>query len=225
MIELEARCIQAYTALLNRSILFDHEFIISVGSIPRCRHGRREQSRTSGKRKFHAVFTLILAADDGNGGSVLLLQFIQCRIIGNVFHCYTLPDSKGRETLGIHGTIHLVRFRRNFVCAFCQIAEAPEKPYGIGIDLIIAETVTGLVPALHAGIGRIAARCYADRIRQIGFDGFIFIVSGQSHKRICPGISIHIDLGDIVIAPVPPLRERLVCRQIFYFTGKNRAFC
>ena len=94
LIELEAGRVQAQAAMLNRTILFDDE--LAIRFVPRRRHGGREQRRPAGKGKVRAVFALVLAADDGNGVSVLLFQHVQRRIVSHIFHRYAaVPVCKG----------------------------------------------------------------------------------------------------------------------------------
>ena len=94
LIELEAGRVQAQAAMLNRTILFDDE--LAIRFVPRRRHGGREQRRPAGKGKFRAVFALVLAADEGDGVSILLFQRVQRRIVSHIFHRYAaVPVCKG----------------------------------------------------------------------------------------------------------------------------------
>ena len=98
LVELEAGGVQAQTAVLDRSVLFYDELSAIA---PRGRDGGREQRRPAGELKGGAVCTLVIAADEGDGVSaVLLFQRLQCRVIRHIFHGHAVPIGKRREPLG-----------------------------------------------------------------------------------------------------------------------------
>ena len=223
LVELKARCVQAQTAMSDRSVLVDDELVVFVGGIPCRRHGGREQCRPIGKGKFRAVFALIVAADEGNRIAVLLFQGVQCRIVGHIFHRHTVPVGKGGQPLGLNGDFYLVRFCRNILSTFLQFAEAPEEVH-IPTWFITVEMVSDVALTLHIGVGRTTVRHCAESFRKNNINALHIRGLRQSYKGICPRVAVHINIADIDPAIVASLKEGVPGRQIFHLAGKNRAF-
>ena len=167
LVELEARRVQAYAAVLNRAVLFYDE--LSAVLIPcRC-DGGREHRRAACKGKFRAVLALIVAADERNGVSVLLFQRFQRGIVRHMLHRHAAVHGERGKPLGIDGGIHRIRLGGDILRArLDQIMEAPKE---VGVLLRVVgffKCEAGITVTFHPGIQRLIARYYTDGLRQGG---------------------------------------------------------